>query len=116
MTGILFLAALATGYWLRSLGKPLNLTLSNFHKLLALAWAVFTLILLFHLPRQVEFRDAFFAAIALLILSMIALIWSGSALTMPQTRKPVWLALHRIATAFAAIAASIAAKLILLNN
>jgi hypothetical protein len=104
--GLLLLATLATGF-----GKPWNLPLSNFHKLFALAWVIYTAIVVYHSARQVESRTAFFAMIAVLAVSMVALIASGSVLTIPKLTSAAWLNLHRIATAFAVLATAIMARL-----
>jgi hypothetical protein len=106
--GLLLLATLVTGF-----GKPWNLPLSGLHKLIALAWVVYTVIVIFHSGRPIESRPAFFAMLAVLGLSMVALIASGSMLTVPSVDPAAWLAMHRIATAFAVIATAVMARLVL---
>jgi hypothetical protein len=109
--GLLLLATLATGF-----GKPFNLPLSGFHKLIALAWVVYTAIVIYHSGRQIESRAAFFAVIAVLAVSAVLLIASGSALTMPNRACVAWRNLHRIATGFAVLATAILARLFNLSN
>jgi hypothetical protein len=103
--GLLLLATLITGF-----GKPFNLPLSKFHKLVALAWVVFTVILVYHSGRVIESSVDFIVVIAILGVSIAVLIWSGSVLTMPMLDHTIWLVLHRIATAIAVIASAIMAS------
>ncbi len=109
--GLLLLATLVTGF-----GTPLRLPFSSLHKLIALAWVVFTVIVVYHAGRQVESRTAFFALIAVLGVSMAALIASGSVLTIPSIPPTAWLLLHRIATALAVIATAMLARLLFLSE
>ena len=109
--GLLFLATVATGFWRGSAG---NAALPGLlHKLLGLAWVIYTAIVLYHAARPVESRAAFFAALTVLVISMAALIATGSLLTMPQHENAAWLNAHRIASAIAAIAGGVAIRLLL---
>ena len=109
--GLLLLATLVSGF-----GKTWNVHLSGFHKLFGLAWVVFTGILVYQAGRQIESRAAFFAAVAVLGVSVVALFWSGSVLTMPKLANGAWLNLHRVATAVAVIATGVLARLFLLGK
>jgi hypothetical protein len=112
--GVLFLATLATGFWRGNAGSPAFPGL--LHKLLGLAWVIYTAIVVYHAGRPVESRAAFFSAIAVLALSMVALIATGSLLTMPQHENAAWLHAHRIASAIAAIAGGVTVRLLMLNG
>jgi len=114
--GLLLLATLATGIWLGQLGKPLNPSLFTVHKLLALAWVVFAAIKIYHLARQTEPSAALFAVIAILGVSMIALIASGSVLTVPRLASATWMAVHSIATAIAVAAFAFTLRLFILSK
>ena len=116
VTGLLLLATLATGIWLGQLGKPLNSPLSGIHKLLSLAWVIFTAIYIYRAARLIELSAAHFAVIAILGVSMVALIASGSLLTVPNLATAAWLAVHRIATAFAVAAFAFSARLFMLGK
>jgi hypothetical protein len=109
--GLLLLATLLTGF-----GKPWNLPLSGLHKLIALAWVIFTCIVVYHAGRPVESRTAFWAVIAVLGVSIVALIASGSFLTIPRFDPTAWLAMHRIATVFAVAAFVFIVRLFVLNK
>ena len=109
--GLLLLATLVTGF-----GKPLNMPLSNFHKLLALAWVIFTAIWIYRAARLIELSAAHFAVIATLGVSMVALIASGSLLTVPKLATAAWLAVHRLATAFAVAAFVFTLRLFILHK
>jgi hypothetical protein len=110
--GLLFLATLATGFWRSKAGQA---AFPGIHKLLALTWIVYTGLAIYHAGRRVEGRAALIAAIAVLALSMAALIVTGSLLTMPQHLNAATLNTHRMAAAVAAIAAGVTARLLLSN-
>jgi hypothetical protein len=114
--GLLLLATLVTGFWQSNSGKSLPSFLFGVHKLLALAWVIFTGIVIFHSPRQIEYRMAFFTAIAVLGVSIIALFATCALLTTPQPKRDPWLTVHLIASIFAVIASAIMARLIIFNK
>jgi len=104
--GLLLLATMLTGF-----GKSINLPLAGLHKLIALAWVVYIAIVVYQSGRQIDSRAAFIAVIAVLTVSAVALIASGSLLTMPNHASGAWLNLHRVAAAFAVLATAITARL-----
>jgi hypothetical protein len=112
--GLLLLVTLVTGFWRGNAGNP---ALSGtVHKLLGLACVIYSAIVLYHTARPIQFGTAYYAAIAVLLVSMVALIASGSLLTVPRANTTAWLALHRIASALAAIAAFVTARLLILSK
>ena len=111
--GLLFLATLTTGFWRGHTGQA---ALPGIHKLLALTWVVYSCIVIYHAGRPVGWRAALIAAVAVLALSMAALIATGFLLTMPQHVNAATLNAHRMATALAAIAGGVAARLLLLHG
>ena len=114
--GLLLLATLLTGIWLGQLGKPLSPALSTVHKLLGLAWVIFSVIRIYHAARLIQPSTAQFAVIAILGVLMVALIASGSVLTIPKLASATWLNLHRIASAFAVIATAAAVRPFILSR
>lgn len=114
--GLLLMGTLVTGLWLGHFAKPLDPFLTSAHKLLALAWAIFAIILVSHSARHIESRAAFFAAIAVLGVSIVALFASGALLTMPKVEGAFWLTVHRITSVAAAVTGAIAARFILLSK
>jgi hypothetical protein len=113
--GLLFLAAIVTGIWLSRLGKPLNPALSGVHKFLALACVIFAAIRIYHAAKLIEPSTTHFAVIAVLAISMVALIASGSVLMVPKLASAAWLAVHRIATVSGAAAFVFTLRLFILN-
>ena len=113
LIGLLLLATLGTGFRVTSAGKPLNAFFSTGHKLLALAWVIFSMILVYRSARQIESRTIFFTAIAVLVVSMAGLVWSGSMLTLSNLVGTAWLIVHRVVAATAVIAAIITARLLI---
>lgn len=111
LIGSLLFFTLVTGIWLGALGKPFNAPLSLFHKLLAIAWVIFSSISIYHAVKLHETGIAHLAVIAVLAISTVALFATGAQLTRPNLESPAWLALHRIASATVAIAAVITVRL-----
>ncbi len=103
-TGLLLLAALGTGLWVSGLGRPLNPPLSGIHKLLALAWVVVATFRIWHTARLSESSPVLIVVVGVLGLTIVALIASGSVLTVPNEKIGTWLAVHRIATVIAVAA------------
>ncbi len=112
--GLLLLATLITGFWRGYTGDQVLSGL--LHKLLGLAWVVYFLIVLYHAARPMQSRTAYYAAIAVLVVSMIGLIATGSVLITPNVATGPWLALHRVATAMAVIASAILGRQFFLNS
>jgi D-alanyl-lipoteichoic acid acyltransferase DltB (MBOAT superfamily) len=112
--GLLLLATLATGFWRGNAGNQVLPGLV--HKLLAVAWAILTGILVYHSARQVESRAAFYAAVAVLAVSIVALFWTGSLQITPHHESATSLTVHRIATVFAVFASAMVARIILLSK
>ena len=111
--GLLLLATLATGFWRSNAGNPVLSEL--FHKLLGLAWVIYSAIVLYHAARPIQFRTAYYWTVAVLVVSMIALIATGSLQT-TKLESAVWLNLHRITSAIAAIAAVVTTRILILNR
>jgi len=112
--GLLFLATLTTGFWRGSTESPTFPGL--LHKLVGLGWVIYTLIVIYHAGRTLESRAALFVAIVALAVSMVALIATGSLLTMPQHESFAWLNVHRAASAIAAVAGVVTVRLLILSG
>lgn len=114
--GLLFLLTLASGFWVGNGGRPFNLFLTTGHKFLALAWVLFTAVLVYRSAKPIEPRTALFAVIALLGVSILALFASCALLGLSKIGNTAWLVIHRIGSALAAIATVLLARLFLLNR
>jgi len=112
--GLLFLATLTTGFWRGNAESPAFPGL--LHKLVGLGWLIYTVIVIYHAGRMVESRPAFFPVIAVLAVSMVALIATGSLLLMPQHECSAWLNVHRAASATAAVAGGVIVRLLILSG
>jgi len=112
--GLLFLATLATGLWRGNTGSPAFPGL--LHKPLGITWIVYTGIVVCYAWRPVEPRAAFLSAIVILAVTMVALIATGSLLTVPQYQGSAWLNAHSITSAIAAIASGVTLRLLMLSG
>ena len=114
--GLLLLATLVTGLWLALLGKPLNGMLGVLHKIFALILVMFLAIRISYLIRLFESGPAMRAAVVVLLLSILAAFATGIIESVPSVEGVVWLTMHRIASAMAAIAGGVTALLLMLNK
>ena len=110
---VLFLATVATGFWRGNSGSPTFPGL--LHKLLGLAWVIFTAIVVYHAGRPVESRTALLSDCGPRRIDG-ALVATGSLLTMPQHEGSAGLNAHRIASAIAAIAGGVTVRLLMLSG
>ncbi|MGB8261306.1 MAG: hypothetical protein WCE75_13185 [Terracidiphilus sp.] len=112
MAGVLFAAALGTGFWLGAAGTVAHALLMGTHKLLSLAAVVFVVMLAVHALRTGATGPLNIAALIVLLLSAVALIASGSVLTVPKLSGASWLNLHRVASVLGALALAVTARLL----
>jgi hypothetical protein len=71
---------------------------------------------IYHAARPVAPSASLIAAIVILAVSMVALIASGSVLTVPKLEGAAWLAVHRIATITAVAAFAFASRMLVLSK
>lgn len=93
---IFLVLVIATGIWLTSLGKPINTALFTVHKLLALAFAVFTAVLVIGLIKGAGVNMTLLLLIITAVLSIIALFASGAVLSMNKPAAEIFSIIHRL--------------------
>ena len=84
--GVFFILSLASGIWLTSLGKPVNVVVVTIHKLISLGTVVFTGIVISNLSRATDISSFEVGAIMITGLLFILLFVTG---TLSSTGKPV---------------------------
>lgn len=77
---------------------------------------VYTVVAVFHAAWPAQGRVVLYAAAVVLAAAMAGLVWSGSMLTMPNVEGGAWLAAHRAATAVAAAAGALGARILLVGR
>jgi Na+/glutamate symporter len=100
---LFFLISIATGIWLTNNGKPLNPWIFNTHKLIALAAAVFTGLVIRNLLKSFETDAIFITMVILLVLFYLSLFVTGGLLSVEKEFPGIVLMLHKIAPALVLI-------------
>jgi hypothetical protein len=107
----LFVATLVSGLCMIFAGKVLHVPLALVHKLLA----VLCLVVLLRnagVLRTFDAPQALPAAIIVFAVAILAAFVTGAVQSIPACASSLWLNLHRIASAIAAIGCAVAARLI----
>ncbi|NMC78707.1 MAG: hypothetical protein GYA59_05040 [Chloroflexi bacterium] len=112
LPGILFLLTLVSGFWLSSLGKPLNTAVFTIHKLIALAVVVLTAVRIFEALKNVETHFLLLAAIGIAGLCFVALFATGALMSLEKLDYAVMRTVHQVAPFVAALAVAVAAYLL----
>lgn len=110
---VVFLFTLICGVWLRIKGKPLNGTLFNLHKLVALSAVIFTARELYPLLRLSETRSVVLALIAVAVVAVIALFATGAFMSMEKPMYATYQLVHQAAVPLLASALSVAVFLLI---
>ena len=109
----LFGATLVSGLLMVLAGKSLQVPLAVIHKILALV-GLFLLIRAIDRPGAIHLAPALPAAIAAFAAAFLVSFATGVLESIPACAGTLWLNLHRVAAAVAAIACAVAARLIVL--
>ena len=109
--GWIFVAILLSGFCMGFAGKSLQLPLALVHKLLAVLCVVLLLRNAGTL-RAFEAPPVLPAALAVFAVAYLAAFVTGAVQSIPASASSLWLNLHRIAAAAAAIACALAARFI----
>jgi hypothetical protein len=112
--GWLLLAALASGFGTRHLGRPLSAPFSIVHKLASLLLAIFIAIRIVPAFRGFAGQPTLSAVAAIFLLSFAAAFATGVLESIPSQTSALWLNLHRISAGAAAVAAALVARLLFL--
>lgn len=107
----LFAAILVSGLSMIFAGKALHMPLALIHKLLAVLCLVVLLRNVGAL-RALEAPTALPAALVVFAVAYLAAFITGIVQSIPACESSLWLNLHRVAAATAAIACAVAARLI----
>ena len=94
--GVLFLGMLLFGAWLGIAGKPYNTAIFTVHKLLALAFVVFTILKLMPFLKETDISGMLLVLLMIAALCIIGLFATGAAMSIVEGSKPVLLWLHRL--------------------
>lgn len=113
VSGLLFVFTLLSGVWLSNSGKPFNSLIFSIHKLIALATVILLAICVYNLYRALDPRTflqlVFIAASGFLFL---ALIVTGSLLSLNVELSGFALKAHQVAPLLALISSTITVYLL----
>jgi hypothetical protein len=112
LPGVIFLATLASGFWLSHAGKPLNTAIFTVHKLIALAAVVATVV-----QARSALANAGSTGLPLLLLAIaglgvVALFITGALMSLNRPAYALLLTTHNIAPAVALAALGMAIYLL----
>jgi hypothetical protein len=113
ISGVLFLLTIVSGIWLSNIGRPLNAALFNAHKLIALAFVVFTGIVVYNLLKTAPIETIIIVLIIFSTLFIISLFVSGALLSSEKPVNNIMLNLHRVMPVLSAIIVAVTFYLIL---
>ncbi|MHB1395032.1 MAG: hypothetical protein ACYCYE_18650 [Clostridia bacterium] len=114
-SGILLLLTIGTGVWLSNLGKPYNTLIFTVHKLIALATAVITAVLIRFLLKNVEIKTIILTLIIVSVLFALALFITGAIMSLGMAPYRLFKTVHSIATILTAVT-TVAVVYFLLNR
>lgn len=103
--GILLLLSIIFGIWLSRVGRPLNQFVFTFHKLLALATAIFAGIVIYSLCKNFEINAIGMILILFMILFFLALFITGVFLSFEKPLPDIVLIIHKIVSVLAIVLA-----------
>jgi hypothetical protein len=101
--GIIFLLALASGLWLRNVGKPLNIFIFTIHKLFALAALIFSGMAVYNFINNTQIQFLIAALIVLAALCAVLLFVTGTLMSMDKPVNDILLTVHTAAPFLAVI-------------
>ena len=96
VTGILVICAIISGIWLSKLGRPLNLVIFNFHKIISLLALISTAITIYHLQKNAELRNLEIILIIVTALVFLIAFVTGALLSFDKPVNNTILAVHKV--------------------
>jgi hypothetical protein len=102
--GVVFLLALASGFWLSRSGKPLKTGIFTVHKLIALAAVIATAMQTYNALKGAEIQAILVALLIAAAAGVLALFATGALMSMNKPAYSGLLAIHNIAPVLAVIA------------
>ena len=107
--GILFLFALAFGFWVSHLGRPYNGALFNVHKLVALGAVIVTAVQLARVLKGADSPGLIILLLVVAAICVVALFATGTLMSLGRMDYALMLWIHRIAPVVLVVAIGVAA-------
>lgn len=104
ISGIVFILTLAFGFWLSRSGRPYNGLLFNFHKLIALAAVIVTVVQFVGILKSTDLSALAIALLALVALCTVGLFVSGALMSTGKLDHALLHTIHRVAVVVLVIA------------
>lgn len=111
--GLFFLLILPLGLWLSHSGKPYNLTLFNFHKLIGFGLFVFLAINVYRVNQTAPLNALQLTACLLAALFFIATIVTGGLVSLPKAMPGIVSLSHRLLPYLTVLSTAISIYLLL---
>lgn len=103
VSGILFVLIIVMGFVTKGMGRPLNTTVFTVHKLMALAFVVYTVINIFGLRKNSQINAVMWAMIIVSGLLVIILFATGAMLSFEKPAAKIIHILHDVSPILLAI-------------
>ena len=106
--GLLFFLTLISGVWVSNSGKPLNVLIFTFHKLIALATVIVIAVNVFYLHKAVDIKPFVDLSVILATaLLFLALFISGALLSIGKPLPGFILTIHQVAPLLAMVSSTL---------
>ncbi len=116
ISGALFILSIVSGIWLSNMGRPLNTAIFTIHKLIALAFAVFTGFLTYNLLKTVQTEFIIVILVIFTGLFVLSLFVSGGFLSIEKPVNKIILNIHRIMPVLSAVIVAVTFYLLLIRK
>lgn len=103
LPALTYLLTLGFGLWLSKVGKPYNGILFNFHKLIALATVITSIVLLNSVLKTIEVQTQLILILIFGAVCVIGLFVTGALMSAGKFNYRVTLAIHRTAIILATL-------------
>jgi hypothetical protein len=112
-TGLCFLLIFISGIWLSRSGRPLNVAISTFHKLISLVVGIFLLVTIYQRNQLVPLSATEWIAIVVTGLCFLGTVVSGGLLSSDKPMPVAIFRVHQVGPVLAALSTGATLYLVL---
>lgn len=116
ITALLFVLSFIFGIWLSRLGKPYNVVIFAFHKIIGVAAIIFTVITVYNLQKPVDLSPVEMIIIIVTGMLLITTFVSGALLSIEKISIDFMQPLHKIFSIAATVFTAVAIYLLAFNK
>ena len=116
ITAFLFVLSFLFGIWLSKLGKPYNVVVFTFHKIIGAAAIIFTAITVYNLQKFLALSPTELIIIIAAVVLLITTLVSGALLSIEKISINFMLPLHKISSVAVTVFTAVTIYLLLINK